>query len=597
MRFRASLRRPSIRCAPGEEGAGGLVRAAPFGRRTSGAFFALTTVVLAAAAGPCAEPQKRPAASEPRLPAEAAAAPYLADTIGQRARFTGREWIPVHGYGFVVGLHGTGTTVVPPGVRRQVLFIMRRHRVENPEAVLASPDTAVVAVIGHIPPGAVKGETFDIEVRALPNTDTTSLEGGFLLEADLTRVAVGRTGELHSQPLALARGGIFVGLIDPAGTAGAADLRSGRVLAGGKALESRSFHLVLRDPSIRTVDQIVRVINSRFPGAAKGTRDGRVDLTVPPAFRTDKGRFLDILGAMYLPEAPAARETRIRLLTDRLQEGQDLEIVALCLEAFGPVAAPHLKALAEHPQETVRFYVGRILARAQDGLGVRMLEPLALSDASAYQEAAVRATGESDLPLTVGVLTRALDAKSARVRIAAWRAIMKASPGATIVAAYPDKFILSRVPTRAGDFVYVARSDEPHLAIFGDVRIAPPVLARTRDVTVSATLGAPHLTVVADRAGRHIGLELPLDLEAAIRIMADPITREDQTAVTGLDLSYSEIVSLIYQMAQRKALTGPMVLQPLEYRAAADRPITMPPVAPPEEAGPADEGPTPAPAP
>jgi hypothetical protein len=286
----------------------------------------------------------------------------------------------------------------------------------------------------------------------------------------------------------------------------------------------------------------------------------------------------------------------VGLLLERLQQETDRDTAAVCLEAFGPGIGPLLAPLVDHPQGRVRFAAARILVRFQDGLGLRVLEPIALDDASELQEAAVRAIGEFQGPLTVGMLTRALGAKSARVRIAAWKALMKVSPGATIVAAYPDKFILSRVPTGAGPFVYVARADEPHLALFGDVRVRPPTLAQTRNVTASAMLGADRLTIVAQRAGRTIRLETPLDLEAAVRVMAAPLTRENETQVTGLDLGYSDVVSIIYQMAQRKALTGPMVLQPLEYRAPVDRPVTAPPVSA-EGPAPGPEGPSAPPGP
>ncbi len=40
-------------------------------------------------------------------------------------------------------------------------------------------------VKGYIPPGADKGEVFDVEVRVPPRSATTSLQGGWLMQARL----------------------------------------------------------------------------------------------------------------------------------------------------------------------------------------------------------------------------------------------------------------------------------------------------------------------------------------------------------------------------------------------------------------------------
>jgi hypothetical protein len=39
---------------------------------------------------------------------------------------------------------------------------MQRHQIDNPQEILASPTTAIVLMKGFIPPGAQKGDTFDI---------------------------------------------------------------------------------------------------------------------------------------------------------------------------------------------------------------------------------------------------------------------------------------------------------------------------------------------------------------------------------------------------------------------------------------------------
>jgi len=538
--------------------------------------------VLALAAGCVQEAEPTP----PREPRDVEVPTYLTDTVGEIARFAGREPLIVQGFGFVTGLDGTGTTVVPPGIRRQILEVMHRNKVPDAEQILSSRDTAVVSVFGEVPPGARAGERFDVGVRVVPGTETTSLEGGFVLPCELRRVRTSRGVEARSERLAIGEGGIFVSpfveedqAVIPAGPT------AGRILAGGQTLKDREFRLVLVTPSVRTADQVVRLINARFPDAAKGSRDpSRIDLTVPVEFQDDKPRFLDLVGALYMREMPGARDQRVRLLLDTLAKGEDMDRVALCLEAFGAGVAPHLYPLGESSNPAVRFYAGRTLAHLQDARAVHVLEPLAMNDTSEWQEEAVRALGTLRSGLGLGVLGRALDVKSARVRLAAWQAMADLTPRSFLVRRFDGKFDVYAVATRAQPFIYVARTLEPEIAIFGDVTVRPPVLAEIRRVTATVREGEPALTLIARRRQHDLRVEAGLTARAVIETMAGPITAKDDPSntVIGLDLGYSDVVGLLHELGRKGALTGPVVLQPLEYRVLRPRPQPRP-IAPPEQ--------------
>ncbi|MBM4016862.1 MAG: hypothetical protein FJ288_00815 [Planctomycetes bacterium] len=533
----------------------------------------------------------KPKPAEPRLPRDVQVPPYLKDTVGEVARFAGREGLAVQGYGFVTGLDGTGTKVMPPGVRQQVLDMMRRHKVDKPEEVLTSPDNAVVMVMGVLAPGIGKGEVFDLEVRAVPTTETTSLEGGFLLECDLAQVVASRGVAARGEVAALGRGSIFVSPFAgddkspaseprPSGSgAVAADPRIGRVLGGGRALKGLNFRLILLTPSARTADQIIRLVNARFPGAAKGTTDpGRVDLEVPREHQDDKIHFLDLVGAVFLRESPDARDQRVGLLVEALQAGRDLDRVSLGLEAMGASIVPRLRPLASHPSEAVRFYVGRTLANLQDAQAVSILEPVLMSDASEFQESAVEALGRLRSGIGLGVLGRALNVKNARVRVAAWQAMARIAPRMFVAKAFPDKFILSIVATRGEPFVYVSRTLKPQVAIFGDVAVRPPMLAETRRAVATAQAGAAEVTLIARWHGRDWRVAAPLDVPGMVEKVAAPMGGEEGQAAAnqGLDLGYSDVVGLLYEMSRKKALSAPLVLQPLQYRIGGERPVARP---------------------
>lgn len=532
-------------------------------------------LALVFAVASCGQKEKP---SEPRVPREVEVPLYLKDTVGELARFAGRESLAVQGYGFVTGLDGTGTKVIPPGVRQQILDMMRRHKIENPEEVISSPDNAVVLVTGLLTPGIARGEVFDIEVRALPTTETTSLEGGYLLECDLARVMSARGVEERSEILAIGRGSIFVSPFTAEDKSKlTSDPRVGRVLAGGKCAKMRHFRLALLTPSVRTADQIVRLINARFKGAAKGTEDpGRVDLEVPPEFEEEKEHFLDLIGALYLRETPDARDQRVNLLIDRLKEGKDMDRVAVCLEAFGPMVVPHLRLLTKHPSAAVRFYVGRTLANLQDAQAVSLLEPVALDNKSEFQELAVESMGRLRSGVGLGVLSRALNAKSARVRVAAWQAMARLAPRTFISRVFPDKFSLSLVSTTGEPFVYVSRTLRPEVAIFGDVSIRPPALVETRRVTATAAAGVEEITLITRWHDKDYCVKAPLEVKGFIQWLAAPMDLDKKPEPQGLDLGYSDVVGLLNELGRKKALTAPVVLQPLKFRIGGDRPVARP---------------------
>ena len=549
-------------------------------------FGGIALLMLATLGLACAE---RPKPSEPRIPREVDVPEYLRDTVGEIARFSGREGVPVQGYGFVTGLDGTGTRVVPPGIRQQILDMMRRHKVSGADEILSSADNAIVMVTGVIPPGLAKGDVFDLEVQAVSTTETTSLEGGFLLECDLNRVMSSRGVEAKSEILAIGRGSLFVSpfAVEAKGKE-TADPRAGRVLAGGKSLKTRHFRLVLLAPSVRMADQVVRLINGRFPDAAKGSEDpSRVDLAVPPDYRDDDVHFLDLVGGIYLRESPDARDQRVNVLVDALKNGTDLDRVAICLEAMGPGVVPHLRPLATHENEAVRFYVGRTFANLQDAQSVSVLEPIVLNEGSEFQEAAAEALGRLKSGIGLGVLSRTLNARNSRVRIAAWHAITRVAPRMFVGEVFKDKFNLSVVPTTAEPFIYVSRTLRAQVAIFGKVTLRPPVVAETRRVLASAHEGAKEMTLISRWHGRDYRVHAALDARDLIAKLARPLMppgAEEAAAAAaaadappqGLDLSYSDVVGILYELSRKKALGAPLVLQPRTSRGGGARMIARP---------------------
>ncbi len=136
----------------------------------------------------------------------------LEGTIGQFAVFIDAAPMPVEGWGLVVGLPGTGAGDMSPEISRGLLMNNGLYRkglgsyvkgteTMNPERILASNEVAAVEVRGLIPPMAKVGDKFDLQIKAIPSTQVTSLTDGLLWTSELRQI--GFQVGLETQMLAI----------------------------------------------------------------------------------------------------------------------------------------------------------------------------------------------------------------------------------------------------------------------------------------------------------------------------------------------------------------------------------------------------------
>ncbi len=526
---------------------------------------------------------------------------YLQDAVGSRVWVTGRQPIPVNGIGLVVGLNDTGTTVLAPGLRDRMLKELNRHDVLRPEELLASPDTAVVSLSGYVPPGSLPGDRFDLVVVPAAGTETTSLVGGVLLEADMTRVAAARTGPARGAVLAYGAGELFVppfrvggrvsreslgGLpIGEAASSGdegggpASNPRIAWVLGGGRCRHPRRFQLNLMEPSERTAQQLVRHINARFDGAASGNvNPGIIDLQVPPEFSHDKQRFLDIVRTIYLIERPERRERRLRRLLEDFRAGEgNLPLVTAAIEAFGRMGIPRLERLMASEDPAVRFRAACVLAHLDRTNVLSVLEKFVRDDASPFQREAVQALGELKDGAGAAVIYEALGAESPMVRVCAYETLLRVASGMLNVREIPKRMELGVVPTSAKPFIFISRSLKARVVVFGDVRVRPPLLVDTPRLLATVREGENRAYLVSKQYGADNKITTGLEVEKIIRVLAAPPgVDSDHPKPKGLDLSYSDVVAFLEQAFQAGAIDAPLVFETLEMTAPVTGTLSEP---------------------
>jgi len=243
-----------------------------------------------------------------------------ASRIKDIADFEGVRDNVLIGYGLVVGLNGTGDTLLNAEFTRQSLIGMlerlgvntrpSQSGTTNPTGgtdTLKPKDVAAVIVTATLPAYTRQGGRIDVTVSSLG--DSTSLLGGTLLVTPL----LGADGEAY----AVAQGQVSSGYT--AGGAAASVTKgvptSGRIAAGGVVEREvaadmermESVQVMLRNPDLTTARRVAQAINA-FLGteSARPTDPGTVRLAVPARFQGDTvGLLTDIEQLRVQPDQMA----------------------------------------------------------------------------------------------------------------------------------------------------------------------------------------------------------------------------------------------------------------------------------------------------
>ena len=290
-------------------------------------WLALCALMIVAIMVGCDDPKVKPrTVSDP--PANDPPPPICgAGTISEYATLATSTTVRVGGYGIVAGLgrSGSDTSGVPPQVisylkeylqKKGLGWASQGTRNVTPDMVLKDPDTAVVVVAGRVPAMAPVGTRYDLVVQALPQTQTTNLNGGFLMDIDMYLAPGGVLAPTGAtQKLAEAGGQVFVNpFLDMNKPSDIPRFREGRILNGGVVTKNAPVQLVLRHPDFALSAAIQKRINERFHSrgamVANSKNPQMIDLTIPREYRGDYIHFLNIVMHLPMGAGPGAVETK-----------------------------------------------------------------------------------------------------------------------------------------------------------------------------------------------------------------------------------------------------------------------------------------------
>jgi Flagellar P-ring protein len=544
-------------------------------------------------------------------------------TIGSRATLGGVDDTLISGFGLVVGLRGTGGGPYPPAIQahieRELALIDVNPRAgkwqgtplegQTPAQVLRMRDVAIVFVYAAVPPGLPAGAQFDLYVRALDNSGTTSLEGGILMPVGLS---VGRPsiyGQAQTHTIAEGSGELFINPYATPGKEGSAVTRTiGRVLDGGIMTEPMSIAIALDNPSPSLARTVVDSINSRFPRQAgdhdevargRGTKGDFqvIELTVPDRYVDNTADFVNLIRYRqvdYMYAADYAFRYANALKTE-YSLGEDL---AWALEAVGRPALPFVRPLYDSSEAFTQFYALRAGARLGDGKAAEYLIDIAQTKSSEFRIEAIELMRTLDRPRVDVVLRELVAEDELRIRTAAyealvWRAeqvrisqiLQNTSPGSSLTAEQLRKIRreasitlppgmlqgIRRIPMGGGSvssrpkfyvdlvpfgepLIYVTQHGVPRIVLFGEQ------IDFEQDLLVQAWDGRLMFRRNGETDGVHVYYELPgsdgrpgatvaRDYEVEpnfLEMLEFLATKPHRTSpIPGLDLTYSETVGAI----------------------------------------------------
>ncbi|MFW5839395.1 MAG: flagellar basal body P-ring protein FlgI, partial [Planctomycetota bacterium] len=306
--------------------------------------------------------------------------PAYRGTVAEHARLVDSGYLPVTGYGIVVGLGQDGSSEVPPRLKTLLVKQLARNglgwwrddtETVTPMRVLRDPDTAIVRVSGKIPAGAPASTTFDVEVQAVGN-QTRSLAGGILMPVELHREQPGVDVALRAtKTMATAGGPVYINpFIDPEKPENLAKMRSGRIVGGGKVLEARQVNLqMIRGNEFAMAHYIQRRINERFATSLStriaNARDASmINLTIPVEYRQNYMHFIRLIP--NVPLKPDADGHAKQVAEQFVAPDANLDRLSLIWECIGAKSLPVLRRFYTHERDELAYHAARAGIRLGD---------------------------------------------------------------------------------------------------------------------------------------------------------------------------------------------------------------------------------------
>lgn len=491
----------------------------------------------------------------------------LGPTIASVAEVGRPEALIVEGYGLVGGLSGTGSATCPTGVRAYLkgyILAQLPERTVDLDELIDSRDTAVVRLEGVMPVAVSEGEHFDVRVTLAEGSDATSLRGGWLYESELRPLG---TTQVQSRPLATAEGPVFINLVG----AGERSMTAGYVIGGGVAKLGYAGGLRLRRDNYAVASNVRNRLNERYGvGTAQAVSAQEIAFIIPEAYRQRKARFVSMVAATFVAETPALVEKRIDTFVARLSDPARAEGSEIALEALGRRSLPKLAPLLESPDEAVRVRAARCSLYLGDDAGWGVLRAVALDENSSYRLEALDAIAAGARRNDAAALARRLLRDSdTRIVLAAYEHLRRMEDLAIRQEFIGRSFYLEQVLQTDRRAIYVARSGDPRVVIFGAPLVCRDSLfveSPDEAVLIDSRKGQDYAALTRTMPGQQgaIGpVRSGLTVSDIVRKLGAEPPRAGSTSPTGLGVPYTDIIAVLEQLTAKEGVAAEFWAGPL----------------------------------
>ena len=499
--------------------------------------------------------------------AEAQDEAELGPTIASVAEVGQPEALVVEGYGLVGGLAGTGSSTCPTGVRaylKNYILGQLPDRTINLDELIDSEDTAVVRLEGVMPAVVAEGESFDVRVRLVDGSDATSLRDGWLYRAELRPLGA---SQVRSRVLATAEGPVFLNLID----ANEPSLIDGHVLGGGVAKLGYAGGLRLNRADYPLASTVRNRLNERYGlRTAQAVSSEEIAFRIPEAYQRRRARFVSMVAATYVSETPELLEKRIDTFLSRLSVAAQAERSEIALEALGPRCVPKLATLLESPDEAVRVRVARCMLYLGDDAGWAALRTVVLDQTSAHRlealDAIVAGAQRND---AAALARRLLRDSDTRVVLAAYEHLRTLEDTAIRQEFVGRSFYLEQVLATDRKAIFVARSGDPRVVVFGGPLVCRDSLfVESPDgvVMIDSRVGQDFSSLTRRIPGR-TGVVGPLrsgsTVSEIVRRLGAERPRAGSTAPVGLGVSYTDVTAVLERLTAKEGVAAEFWAGPL----------------------------------
>ncbi len=495
--------------------------------------------------------------------------------IGDHTTFAGLDPVVLEGVGLVRGLSGTGGDPSPSQYRSTLMEDLKRDGWRNPNAILQSPNTALVIVRAYLPPLLKKGTHLDVSVSIPESANATSLVGGELMEVRLSDRAVVNGKYMTGKPYAIARGPVLTSGLGVSSTTEPALLRKGKVLSGAVVLKERELSLFLKNDfkTVRNSQRVADVIGRRFhhfdehgikKPLATAKTDQKLILKVHPRYKDNFPRYLQVIRHMAFRETPVELRVRMNRLQHDLSIPETANSSALQLEAIGTEAIPILKSGLLAPMLECRFHSAVALAYLGDSSGLDALVE-SVKKERAFRVFALAAISSFEDAEAHIALRELMNEPSDETRYGAFRALWTLDRNDPFIRGeklgiredaenQDNEYVLHVLQTSGPPLVHVTLSTRPEIVLFGaDQEFSAPLYASAgKHIMVTAQPGATTVSLARFEVGKPDQRK-----EVSLRV-ADVIRAADELGAT-----YPDMLQLLADASKQKNLPVPIAADKL----------------------------------